>query len=72
MDNNQIHPYFNTNCVNEDEQNNNNISVIYGLSILGSIVKMIQIPEILYKQFLTMQLIMGMYKSTKPILGIDI
>jgi len=70
MDNNQILSYFNTNCMNENEQNNcNKLSVIYGLSILGSIVKMIQIPEILYNQFLTMQLIIGMYKSTKPILG---
>ncbi|ORX82715.1 hypothetical protein BCR32DRAFT_267433 [Anaeromyces robustus] len=70
LNNNQLHSYFNTTCNNENELiNNEKLSIVYGLSILGTIIKMIQIPEILYKQFLILQLIMGMHKCTKPILG---
>ena len=73
LDNNQIYSYYNTSCVTENGKNSyNKVTVIYGFSILGSIIKLIQIPDILYKQLLTMQLIIGMYKSTKPILGIYI
>jgi len=71
LNNNQLQPYYNTNCINNksDEYDNTKISIVYGFSILGTIIKMIQIPDILYKQFMTLQLVMGMYRSTKPILG---
>ncbi|OUM68294.1 hypothetical protein PIROE2DRAFT_4040, partial [Piromyces sp. E2] len=73
LDNNQLQPYYNTNCVNKDDEEYENIkiTIVYGLSILGTIIKMIQIPDILYKQFMTLQLVMGMYRNTKPILGND-
>ncbi|ORX55513.1 hypothetical protein BCR36DRAFT_347475 [Piromyces finnis] len=71
LNNNQLQTYFNTACDNYEENKNTRISIVYGLSILGTIIKMIQIPDILYKQFMILQLIMGMYESTKPILGND-
>jgi len=70
LENNQLNTYFNTGCTSEEEvRNYKNFSIIYGLSILGAIIKIIQIPDLLYKQFMILQLIMGMHKSSKPLLG---